>query len=449
MWDVKELFVMSDLHLAAERNAGLFQSDIELADCLNWILKESSDSLTVLAGDILDFLVLRNGDSNGDHARVDFEGLGNRTQEIIKHHPEVFEALGKLARSPRHQLVIMGGNHDPELIFPAVQETIERRLGGGDFSKPVLRWLVQGEALRLRIGKAVVLVEHGNILDPWNRINHAALQGALSLSSRNLSDVSDYQPPPGSRLVLKVVSQLRDQYTWVDCLKPETEAVLPLLWHFASLQQRKLIFDLADDYLSMKVFALNQKIGNARNPERLYKNGKEAESSPKDKVFKEWVDALHEPQPLTLGPDKKENKLITKLRMVSAQDSFFDHEELGDPAKYLEPLFNGGADLVIHGHTHSAKACVVEGGLYLNTGTWGQLLRLPKSDEGDEAWQDFIGRLRTNGVSYFRRPTFTRVRHSPQQDVTTAALLEWQQPHPKILSTRQFSDRQTGWRKGS
>jgi UDP-2,3-diacylglucosamine pyrophosphatase LpxH len=441
MWDTKDLFVLSDLHLAAERDQGSFQSDAELSACLGWILRETCESLTVLAGDILDFLAVTNGNRKGS-----FDHLGDQTQSIIEHHPEVFEALTNLARSPHHQLVILGGNHDPELIFPTVQEALERRLGG-DLSNPPVRWLVHGEALRVRVGEAVVLSEHGNALDPWNRINHAALQSAFSLASRNLSDVSDYQQPPGSRLVLEVLSQLRDSYHWVDCLKPETEAVLPLLWHFSTWKQRKLIFDLADDYLSMKVFALNKKIGNAHNPERLYKGEKETENSEKDRVFKEWIDAVYEQQRLTLGGERKEGKLINALRSVSARDTFFEVERPDESAKYLQPIFQSGADVVIHGHTHSAKACALEGGLYINTGTWAQLLRLPQSYETDETWKDFLNLLRKNDVESFRRPTFARVRSDSDRGVTTAALLEWRQQGPETLTSRQFSGRETGWRK--
>jgi UDP-2,3-diacylglucosamine pyrophosphatase LpxH len=441
MWAVGELIVLSDIHLATERGTGLFQADAELADCLRWILAETRDSVTVLAGDILDFLVRTNGNTI-----TGFNHLSERTQAIIDHHREVFEALGKLSQSPRHRLVIMGGNHDPELIFPTVQETVERHFGIS-FTNPSIRWLVQGEALRLCVGNAVVLVEHGNVLDPWNRINHAALQGAFSLASRNLSDVSDYQPPPGSRLVLEVVNELRRSFRWIDCLKPETETVLPLLRHFASWTQQRLIFRLADDYLSMKTFAINKKIMNSRNPEKLYKGEKEAENTPKDQAFRAWVNAVYEEERLILGNEKKESKLIEKLRLVSAQDTFFDIKKPDDSVPYLQPIFERGADLVIHGHTHAAKAYAVEGGFYLNTGTWGQLLPLPKSYESDDAWQIFLELLRQDKVESFRRPTFARVQQNQKQDVTTAALLEWQRQGPKTLAARRFSDRKTGWQK--
>jgi UDP-2,3-diacylglucosamine pyrophosphatase LpxH len=440
MWNVEELFVLSDLHLAAERNAGLFQSDAELAACLRWIFNDTRDSLTVLAGDVLDFLILTNGKT-----KVDLACLGDHTREIIEHHPEVFDALSELARSPRHQLVLMGGDHDSELIFPSVQETIELRLGSG-LINPTIRWLVHGEALRVRVGEAVVLIEHGNVLDPWNRINHAALQSAFALVSRNLSAGDDYQPPLGSRLALEVLSQLRGSYQWIDCVKPETEAVLPLLWPFASRQQ-KSILSLAEEYLSDRDFALNKKIGNTRDPERLYKGEKEAENSTQEKVFEDWVREMSTQRRLTPFTGREEGKLIKTLRSVSARDTFFELERPGDSVKYLRPIFEGGTDLVIHGHTHSAKACVVDGGFYINTGTWGQLLRLPRSDDGDRAWQDFLSLLRKNDAECFRHPTLARVRRDPRQGVTAAALLEWQQNGPKTLAARRFSERQSGWQK--
>jgi UDP-2,3-diacylglucosamine pyrophosphatase LpxH len=441
MWEVEELFVLSDLHLAAERDAGLFRSDAALADCLRWILKETRDSVTVLAGDVLDFLVPYDGSP-----AADFTTLGDRTRAIIECHPEVFDALAELARSPWHRLVIMGGNHDPELVFPAVQETVERRTGANFVNQRVC-WMVHGEGFRLRVGNAVVLVEHGNILDPWNRINHTTLQGALSLASRNLSDLSDYRPPPGTRLVLEVMNELRLSYQWIDSLKPETEAVLPLLWHFATGKQRRLIFNLANDYLSMKAFAWNKKIGNARDPERLYKGEKEAENSPQDLAFKGWFDTACEQQRLKLSAENGDRRLIEKLRKVSARDTFFEVEQPDDSTNYLRPVFKGGADIVIHGHTHSAKACVVEGGIYINTGTWGRLLRLPKGYDSDEVWHDFLRLLRANDVECFARPTLARVQHEPGREATTAELLEWQQAGPKTLAARRFTDREFGWRQ--
>ena len=440
MWSVDELFVLSDIHMTAENNVGLFQVDTELANCLHWILTETRNSLVLLNGDILDFLPMRTGETIND-----FNNLGELTQKIIEHHPEVFDALAELARSPKHQLIIMSGNHDPELVFPLTQETIERRLGL-NFSNPVIRWSVQGEALRLQVGNAVVLIEHGNALDPWNRIDHDGLRIAYALASRNLSDGIDYQPPLGSRLVLEVVNELRESFHWIDFLKPETEAALPLLRHFCSWRQQKSILSLADNYLSLKNFAMN-KI-NLRNPEKLYKGEKEIGKSPKDKAFESWVHAVSNHERPTLEGNRQKEKLIEKLRLVSSQDNFFEINKPDDSIPYLIPIFKGGTDLVIHGHTHSAKSYAVEGGWYLNTGTWGQLLRLPKSYESDEIWQDFLEILQKDKAESFRRLTFARIENVQEENVTTASLLEWQGSEPQVLSKRRFSDRKLGWQQG-
>src|SRR5438128_4304896 len=319
MWNVDELFILSDFHLAAERGVGFFQADAELSACLRWILEKSRNSVTVLAGDIFNFLF--TGDGN---TRFDSSSLNDSTRSIIDHHPEVFDALAELARSPRHGLAIMGGDHDPELIYPVVQEAIERRLGVDAFRSP-LRWLVQGEALCVRVGEAVVMVEHGDALDPWNRTNHDHWRGAFALASRNilgpertidptdglsdgrqpigaflhkLLDGSQYRLPlpMGSKLMLAVVNELRQSYHWVDCLKPGTEADLPLLWHVASSRQRMQILNLLDEYFDLKDRAHTGKVGNSRNPKWLYEGERETYPSPTDQALQQWGVGAREQQ---------------------------------------------------------------------------------------------------------------------------------------------------------
>jgi UDP-2,3-diacylglucosamine pyrophosphatase LpxH len=440
MWNANEIFVFSDLHLAG-KHGRLFQADQELAACFDWIREETYDSVVVIAGDFIDFLATSNNDTT-----LNFDRLGDQTREIIDHHAEVFRALSALATSDRHNLLILGGNHDPELIFPQVQLVIEQHLGVGNM-KPTIRWFVHGEAVLLNVGPAVVLIEHGNVLDPWNRIDHQSLQSAFSLASRHLPNVSHYQPPPGSRLVLEVVNEMRENFHWVDWLKPETEAVLPILMNFASLGQKRLVLRAADDYLNMKMAAFNRKVGNAIEPERLYRGVKEYEQDGNDSLFKEWVDTVNEPERLYRGNGHRDDRLIEKLSRVSARDTFFEIDKLDDPSNYLQPVFKGGADLVIHGHTHSAKMCALEGGLYINTGTWAQLLSLPKSYESASKWEEFLGQLKTNSVEGRCRPTLAHVKYNEKNNQTTAHLLEWRERGAHALDTRQFKDRATGWHR--
>lgn len=443
MWRSEEVFVLSDLHLAAENGQGLFQADAELAACLSWILSEASDSTVVLAGDVLDYLVLGEGEVAKDAA--DFKRVGTRTEGIVAHHPEVFSALAALAQSSRHQLVVLGGNHDPELVLPEAQTVFERRMGG-ILADPLVRWLVHGEALRLQVGPAVVSIEHGDILDNWNRIDHDALRSALSLVSRNLTDTHDYQQPPGSRLILEAVTELRGCFRWVDFLKPENEAVIPLVHHFASAKQKRLMLRLIDDYFSMKLAAIRKFVARKRSAARLYKAKAESETA-REKAFIKWVNEVKAKGRLTRANKPRSDKFIETLRQVFALDKFFEIDAPDEVSQDLHPLFENGANLVICGHTHSAKAHRLAGGLYLNTGTWGQLLRLPMSYDSDEMWQQFLEQLGSNTAEGFRRPTFAHLKHIPDKQLTQAALLQWQEPQPLALSAWKSDGPKRAWQQ--
>ncbi len=78
-------------------------------------------------------------------------------------HPKFFDAIGKLADFPagdkRVHFVI--GNHDPELLFPKVQNFVRARCGGAE------RLAFPGFSLAL----GPVFCEHGSQSDPLFRIN--------------------------------------------------------------------------------------------------------------------------------------------------------------------------------------------------------------------------------------------------------------------------------------
>src|SRR2546422_2505698 len=155
MWRVSDAIVISDLHLSSgEPGQGLFGNDAGLEEFLLWILDQTQDCTVVLNGDVLDFLFAES------QPGLDVEKLEKETDAIIETHRAVFNALGKLACSPKHSLIILSGNHDPELIFADVRNTIEAALSMNG-QRPYVNWLVYGEALSLRIGEAKALVEHG------------------------------------------------------------------------------------------------------------------------------------------------------------------------------------------------------------------------------------------------------------------------------------------------
>lgn len=419
----QDLILFSDLHLAPERGRGLFRADTQLADFLRWIDEEAGPARVVIAGDFLDFLVPGEGEETVP--AFDPKGAAARTSRIVENHPEAFDGLARLACSPRHELWILGGNHDPEMLFADVQETLERRLINR-FRRSSLRLRVEGEAVRFRVGEAAVLVAHGDLFDNWNRIDHASLRRAANRLSFGFLSPKEhgYEPPLGTRLVVEFVLQLRDRYPWIDALKPEREAVFPILHQFLDPSERPAFRRLLKYALMNLGESFLSELVRRHSPSRLVRGEGERIFSPRQRLER-WLQeegaTVQAPR-----PDDFPGSLIRKLRQASAEDSYFHLFTPDASAQRVPLLFDLGADVVILGHTHSAKACILENGLYLNSGAWSRLLRLPESETTADEWQTFLAALHAGADLGQVRPTFVQVTHEQNGRGTLAALMEWE-----------------------
>lgn len=440
-WRASDVFVVSDLHLAAERDCGLFQADAELAAFFEWINRETAQSAVVLAGDILDFLV---SETDGEAIPpFDAARAPERTRAIINHHGEVFDALAALARSPNHNLVWLGGNHDPELALPETRQVIERALNGQTTHPPV-RWLTHGEGARLEIGVASVLIEHGDLYDSWNRINHSDLLRTISLANRGLrqeSLVDEYHftPPPGSHLVVEHLSSIRREYPWAEWLKPEWRAAVPVLHEILPPERQIKVLKMAQHWRDLVKTSIVTEIRSKAGGARITRGGKTTAASNDEltRYLLTWLDEAEQPTRRRKSRDDSIARLIKRLREVAKHDQFFDltAEEDGKKMEDMAFLARHGVDLIVHGHTHAAKAhgLYQDRGLYLNTGTWGRLLQLPPHDAEKERWQSFIVALLDGSQQGFLRPTFARITEKPE-DRVQAALFRWDAAGPSPLA---------------
>jgi len=121
------------------------------------------------------------------------------------------------------------GNHDLELALPWVREHLGNSLtNGDDLARAHLRVETDGFGILCKVGKATVLCVHGNDVDPWNSVD----QGKLSRIVRDLvrgGKFEPWTPNGGSKLVIDVINELKQNFHFVDLLKPEGVAVFDFL----------------------------------------------------------------------------------------------------------------------------------------------------------------------------------------------------------------------------
>lgn len=440
MLEAKELIVLSDIHMGPEYGKGLFRADKELANCLNWILENKDDCYIVFAGDVFDYLVLGEKEQIADF--YNFRDVESRTRNIVEKHSDVFDSLAKLAESEKHQLLFIAGNHDPELVFPKAQRVIEKRLANSLF-KPLTRWIVQGETLQINVGSAKILIEHGNVFDKFNRVDYNGLREILSLINRGFSinTESFYSIPYGSKIVLEHVIPIRNDFPWLDYLQPGAEAVYPIMREFTTLKQKaSFIKSLKDGFWITAKDELT-RLKASRDPAVLYRSGE-------NDNFQSWLnfEAEHQEEQRGIIFKAPNDELVKEL--ISKKQEVFSINTPDYTYEDVEYILQNDINLVITGHTHKAKIYPVGNGLYINTGTWAQLLETPEKDAPEEIWLQFIENLRKGSQwedKSFTRTTFANVIFDVESKKTSASLMEWRRNVPNTLSSWIWNDELSKW----
>ena len=111
----------------------------------------------VLNGDFLNHLHAHQNDLNADYLTE--KACWDRTDNIIKGHPKVFQALNLFLKNSNHSIVYTMGNHDVGLAWPKVQGLLREVIG--EELKIVLSYYRPG----------AIHVEHGNYFLPDNAVD--------------------------------------------------------------------------------------------------------------------------------------------------------------------------------------------------------------------------------------------------------------------------------------
>lgn len=433
-------YVLSDLHITVPSPWTAFRDHAELGACLEHLAGLQNHTV-ILAGDTFDFLMLD-----------DYEGFDARKSEermaAILDAPAnapIVAGLQEIIKNG-NRLVLLAGNHDPEVLQTSVRKLFAERVGTTELGLGTDVLLYEPEngkpalyGWRIDAGERYGFVMHGDRWDVSNFIDRGAFRRAAEAGEK-------IDLPPGSRLVYRIIRKLKpERRDWVDQVKPEIESVVPLLLYLDWSQSWEVL--KKDWRLSANLLAgfLRAKTGRVNlGATASLPTGPQL---PED--LREFVAALREAMPeeeresllrtlagaevLPPPPDPRPGVaalaehtgfrrwlLRAFLQRSRRRSQFFVEDAEDEISELLAPSLPPGINLLVAGHTHGQRWLAGAGRippLYVNSGTWTPVGPLPEGDLEDvidvlargelltaksprtlveiEAGSDLVARLRT------------------------------------------------------
>lgn len=511
MKDRRRIFVTSDWHLGGTVDftdkdgkfiAGtqICRALFELTGFIRWVASQGKEVATelIINGDMVDFLAPAEGFEPAEWM-ADEAATIKRLDQIIATTGGAngpFGALKELVAAPNCSLTILLGNHDVELSLPRVRTHLLEFLGA---ERGHVRLLYDGEALA--VGR--LLIEHGNRYDSFNVVDYSGLRQERSHLSRGLSIVETdredrfFRPPAGTLFVVYGFNRLLEQYPFLNLLKPETAAALPLM-----LALEPNLRPVLENLLKLQPARRREKQGRLRAPAdpatasnlaahakaEPAANSNAVSNSPEEVVeidtledllgsestallpagargnlagrasettsfrerlmtsvqtfatkWKDRIDILR--LAVESGDDTKLENLHLCLKKVQSHDAFkLDREDDNYLASARAIIETGKFDVVVFGHTHLPKKISHGAGkCYLNAGTWAGVMKLPEELYADFPQAKthllaFLSNIVRGQIETYIRNDLGYVAIELQDgNVTTAALCRYAKDNPRIV----------------
>jgi len=472
---MRQVFLISDLHLGGPPDVWNADDTIkqtgfqicnayaDLHDFVHWVMDLGEMATPeqvelVVNGDIVDFLA--ENEPPEDRARTflsDQDRVITKLDKIVERTRVVagegfFDAL-RLFLAKGHRLTFVLGNHDVELSLPRVRRHLEQEILESEGK--LFRFVYDGEAYS--IGKLVI--EHGNRYDCWNQIDYSGLRQERSALSRGILVPEEmrtkflFVAPPGTFLVIQFMNTIKSRYRFVDLLKPETSAVIPLLLALEPSLLKNLIRIMEIGQIGGALLqrgvdedGVTKRSGDLKaqgctpastleavltyelggDDAALFLNGDQTTSGDLAAVeghpVRAWLEAAYSSlseKASSLSKlirsevtDQVTKKLRIALQRLNAKSLDFEVNTEGgetylDAARRLTR--DGRAEVVVFGHTHLPKDVRLGDGdfpRYLNTGTWADVMKLPDAVlaeglAGDAALEEFLDAIRANNFGKY------------------------------------------------
>lgn len=415
-----ELYVISDLHLGGKTGFQIFNQGAALAAFIQDLTGKPANRRVglVLNGDTVDFLAEANT------GYLDPDGAVQKLRRILledKSFSGVFSALQEFVAVQNRQLIIVLGNHDVELALPEVKEwLLENIANKKQEARGRVTMCYDGAGFACDVGGKRVFCIHGNDVDIWNYVDQKQLRD-LALALNFGKTPPEWDANAGTRLVIDVMNSVKRRFPIVDLLKPEVEAVVPILLSLkpdcykevsrimtvaAHLSRdailRSIGFLSAEEEIRdipgqkeevMSQFAtryFNYNADKFMSAESLISGAYESlDAEKKQKGVKDLTAPRSSDDLQFLGPvdyiralfSREENKaenLRKALKKNLQEDQTFSITHKDETFIEIDKQAGPNVHFLITGHTHLERAIArsTPGCYYYNSGTWIRLIQL-------------------------------------------------------------------------
>lgn len=319
-----------------------------------------------------------------------------RTDLVIAGHRPVFDGLAAfLSETPRRTVTIIKGNHDILLHWPGVQERIRQAVEATGPRASLLTFAARS------VCRDGIYLEHGNqYRDPLNSLDNFE----NPVDPRHPDRL---QMPIGSRFVIEFYNHIEYERWWIDAIKP-----IPALIAYGMVLDPKFALKA----LKVLMTALPEMVfrpfaAEGDSPLREIPEGNLEEAVRRyesDPAYRRAFNAALQEYLWPLGAVVSRTTwgraaMLKTGRQISRRFS----DGLVEEAQRI--VHQQGVSLVIFGHTHEARMDILDGGVYVNTGTWTWWRDFSQADL--KTWRRLLA-----DPGAFMTPhylTYVRVEHAP------------------------------------